>query len=100
MLAGRPPVWRQDDSLLAAAHARYLAERVGPSGYPLRLAADVGKRFGWDVDASTVDYAQTVLDGWARDRSEKDVDAVVPKVTYQEIKRPNRPGRLHGKTGS
>ena len=93
VLAGRPSVWRQDDSLLAAAHARYLAERVGPSGYPLRLAADVGKRFGWDVDVSTVDYAQTALDGWARDRSEKDVEAVVPKVTYQEIRRPKRPKR-------
>lgn len=88
VVAGRPEVWRADDSLLAAAYLRYRAERVGPSGIPLRLAGDAGEADSWVVDEDTIDYAQTALNQWQAERDSKSQDAVLPRVRFHRTIKP------------
>lgn len=84
VLAGRPDTWRDDDTLLALAYQRYRASRVGPSGWPLRLAGDAGEQDSWTVDEDTIDYAQTALNTWSKDRSHDDSLAIVPRIAYHK----------------
>lgn len=84
-LGGRPPVWRQDDTLLAAAHSRYMSERVGPSGYPKRVATDPEVAGQWNVDDETEDYAQTALNEWDAKRASGDRKAIIPRVFQHKI---------------
>lgn len=74
-----------DDTLIAAAYDRYMSERIGTSGFPLRLAGDAGKADGWVVDESTVDWAQTALNKWNKERDSDRVEAVIPSLHYERV---------------
>ena len=82
VLAGRPEVWRVEDSLLAAAFARYKASRVGPSGYPWRKVSEATDN--WNVDVR-VDHAQAALDKWEKENRDRVEPGSVPTVFWHEI---------------
>lgn len=82
VLTGRPERWRTEDSLLAAAYDKYLQERVGPSGYPLRLAT---LEDPWELDDDLVDQVQALHEEWS---AEKHPPGSVPRVSYHPTIRP------------
>lgn len=64
VIAGRPNVWRPEDTLLAAALIEYEATRVNELGFDKRVSEDRANAKRFQVEDRKVDYALKAWDQW------------------------------------
>ena len=72
VLAGRPGVWRTDDTSLAVALSRYKATRVDSLGFPRRRTEEGDPEGHFEVDLS-FNAAKQALDLWEKSDEAKNL---------------------------
>ena len=88
VLAGRPPVWRHEDTLLGVALTGYERVCLDSNGEPRRRTENEDFADAYEVDGTVTNYVEQAVGKW---RDEQDVvePGVRPNLVFQPTIRPD-----------